>query len=75
MPRFKCAVKVAFRLWLYYLLFVYRRKSGCAGSMFCFPYNSDCWADSFQIWQVYTVALGNLLEYAVVIFRPIREVT
>ena len=35
----------------------------------------DRWADSFQIWQVYAVALGNFLEYAAVTFRPIREVT
>ena len=55
--------------------FVYGRKSGSASSSFHFPYNSDRWADSFQIWQVYAVALGNFLEYAAVTFRPIREVT
>ena len=31
--------------------------------------------DSFQIWQVYAVALGNFFEYAAVTFQPIREVT
>ena len=31
--------------------------------------------DSFQIWQVYAVTLGNFLEYAAATFRPIREVT
>ena len=35
----------------------------------------DRWVDSFQIWQMYAVALGNFLEYAVVTFQPIREVT
>ena len=33
------------------------------------------WANSFQIWQVYSVALGKFFEYAAVTFRPIREVT
>ena len=38
-------------------------------------FSFDRWADSFQIWQVYAVALGNFFEYAAVTFRPIREVT
>ena len=32
-------------------------------------------ADSFHIWQVYAVALGNFSEYAAMTFLPIREVT
>ena len=35
----------------------------------------DRLTDSFQIWQVYAVALGNFLRYAAVTFQPIREVT
>ena len=35
----------------------------------------DRWADSFQIWQMYAVALGNFLEYAALKFQIIREVT
>ena len=31
--------------------------------------------DSFHIWQVYAVPLGNFSEYAVMTFLPIREVT
>ena len=30
-------------------LFVYGRKSGSADFVFRFPYNCDCWVDSFQI--------------------------
>ena len=33
---------------------------------------NDHWADSFQIWQVYAVALGIFFEYAAVTFRTIR---
>ena len=31
--------------------------------------------DSFHIWQVYAVDLGNFSEYAVMTFLPIRQVT
>ena len=35
---------------------------------FVFFITCDRWADSFQIWQMYAVALGNFCEHAAVTF-------
>ena len=61
MHYFKRGVQASLML---YAIFVYGRISGFVSSVFSFPHNCDRSMDSFQIWQVYAVALGNVFEYA-----------